>query len=208
MLCLLLERLELSRGFNSLEKRTNRPHTSRITLLPSKTVIRHLNEAKGSLLGNMDLPAVSSVAQQAKPLGVEKRRSSASRPLTAKPAHPQSVKGAEIAAKQNPKTQQQVAQDNRMAKLSSVLADHHEQLMRTFVFYCSFGEPLNTNKLRSTKFIKLLRDSKILEAKPAPSEFKGTLTSGFMATGRSGLPHPRPLRQLATEEDGFNHGEQ
>jgi hypothetical protein len=30
------------------------------------------------------------------------------------------------------------------------------------VYYCSFGEPLNTNSLRSTKFIKLLRDAKLL----------------------------------------------
>ena len=36
MLCLLLERLELSKGFNNLEKQTNRPHTSKITLLPNK----------------------------------------------------------------------------------------------------------------------------------------------------------------------------
>lgn len=36
MLGLLLERMELSKGFNNLEKRTNRPHTSRITLLPRK----------------------------------------------------------------------------------------------------------------------------------------------------------------------------
>jgi hypothetical protein len=43
MLCLLLERLELSRGFNNLEKKTNRPHTSKITLLPSKNVINHLS---------------------------------------------------------------------------------------------------------------------------------------------------------------------
>jgi len=36
MLCLLLERMELSRGFGNLEKKTNRPHTSKITLLPRK----------------------------------------------------------------------------------------------------------------------------------------------------------------------------
>jgi len=39
MLCLLLERMELSRGFSNLEKKTNRPHTSKITLLPSKNAI-------------------------------------------------------------------------------------------------------------------------------------------------------------------------
>ena len=52
MLCLLLERLELSKGFNGLEKKTNRPHTSKITLLPSKAVIKHLTQAKIIVLGN------------------------------------------------------------------------------------------------------------------------------------------------------------
>jgi hypothetical protein len=36
MLCLLLERMELSRGFGNLEKKTYRTHTSKITLLPRK----------------------------------------------------------------------------------------------------------------------------------------------------------------------------
>ena len=40
MMCLLLERLELSKGFNNLEKKTHRPHTSKMTLLPSKGIIR------------------------------------------------------------------------------------------------------------------------------------------------------------------------
>ena len=51
MLCLLLERLELSNGFNNLEKKTNRPHTSKITLLPSRVVIGLLTEAKNSMPG-------------------------------------------------------------------------------------------------------------------------------------------------------------
>ena len=61
MVCLLLERLELSRGFNNLEKKTNRPHTSKITLLPSKQVIAHLNHAKSEVLGNKGETAVASL---------------------------------------------------------------------------------------------------------------------------------------------------
>ncbi len=36
MFCLLLERMELSKGFMNFEKKTFKPHTSKITLLPSK----------------------------------------------------------------------------------------------------------------------------------------------------------------------------
>jgi len=51
MLCLMLERMELSGGFNNLEKRTNRPHTSKITLLPKRQVIENLTAAKNSVAG-------------------------------------------------------------------------------------------------------------------------------------------------------------
>ena len=47
--------------------------------------------------------------------------------------------------------------------MKDVINMNHERLQRIFVYYCSFGEPLNTNKLRSTKFIKLLKDAKMLD---------------------------------------------
>ena len=64
MLCLMLERMELSQGFNNLEKRTNRPHTSKITLLPRRHVIENLTAAKTRVAGGKDT-AVASVLQQA-----------------------------------------------------------------------------------------------------------------------------------------------
>ena len=46
-----LERMEMSIGFNSLEMKTNRPHTSKATLLPSKNAIKNLNTAKSLVKG-------------------------------------------------------------------------------------------------------------------------------------------------------------
>jgi hypothetical protein len=46
MICLLLERMELSKGFVNIEKKTYRPHTSKLTLLPSKAIIQQINYAK------------------------------------------------------------------------------------------------------------------------------------------------------------------
>jgi len=46
MLCLLLERMELSRGFSNLEKKTFKPHTSKATLLPSKGALQQITLAK------------------------------------------------------------------------------------------------------------------------------------------------------------------
>lgn len=61
MLCLLLERLELSKGFNNLEKETHRPHTSKVTLLPSKFVVKQLSLAKQQVMGDQKLKAVASI---------------------------------------------------------------------------------------------------------------------------------------------------
>ena len=46
MLCLLLERMELSKGFSTFEKKTHKPHTSKITMLPSRHLIRSIEAAK------------------------------------------------------------------------------------------------------------------------------------------------------------------
>ena len=66
MLCLLLERMELSRGFGNLEKKTNRPHTSKITLLPKKSVVNNLSAAKNVVMGQKGQQAISSVLQKDK----------------------------------------------------------------------------------------------------------------------------------------------
>lgn len=71
MVCLLLERMELSKGFNTLEQRTNRPHTAQITLLPNKQVIRSLNAAK-AFLQNQEEEMRSS--QQSRPQQISPRR--------------------------------------------------------------------------------------------------------------------------------------
>lgn len=42
------------------------------------------------------------------------------------------------------------------------LKEYQERLNRVFQYYCLFGEPLNTNKLKSSKYLKLLRDSGML----------------------------------------------
>jgi len=45
-LCFLLERMELSIGFTNLEKKTNRPHNSKTSLIPPTNLLRKLVEQK------------------------------------------------------------------------------------------------------------------------------------------------------------------
>ena len=37
-----------------------------------------------------------------------------------------------------------------------------DKLLPLFQYFCSFGEPLNTNKLKSSKFVKILKDSDVI----------------------------------------------
>lgn len=63
MLCLMLERMELSKGMSTIEIKTNKPHTAKITLLPSNFVIQNLTSAKNLVSGSVGQDAISSVLQ-------------------------------------------------------------------------------------------------------------------------------------------------
>lgn len=39
---------------------------------------------------------------------------------------------------------------------------HSESLMRIFQYYCSYGEPMNNSKLKSIKFVRLLKESGLI----------------------------------------------
>ena len=62
MICLMLERMELSAGFINIQKKTNRPLTSRFTLLPSKQVIQNLTLAKNLVTGMRGKRAIASIS--------------------------------------------------------------------------------------------------------------------------------------------------
>jgi hypothetical protein len=63
MLCLLLERMELSKGFINFEKKTFKPHMSRTSLLPSKPLIRDIAHAKlQQMEGNQNITHSPMVA--------------------------------------------------------------------------------------------------------------------------------------------------
>jgi len=65
----------------------------------------------------------------------------------------------------------------KLESISTIVELHKEQLIRIFTYYCSFGEPLNTNKMRSSKFIKMLKDGKLIESVDnfAPAIKKGSI---------------------------------
>lgn len=48
------------------------------------------------------------------------------------------------------------------AATNQFLEKNNEDLLKIFQFYCSLGEPMNTNKMKSIKFKKLLIDANIM----------------------------------------------
>ena len=161
-------------------------------------MIKHLAEAKQAVLGSNDQKVVSSVLQQSRNNSPREQLEfskqllpqvpKVTRPSSARPA---SLKRTAILKAQNPQAAVQTANEKRLERLRDTFEQYHESLTRTFVYYCSYGEPLNTDRLRSSKFVKFLKDAKLLETKQSPPDRKAGAHQGFQASNQ---PHPRPLR--------------
>lgn len=108
-LLILLERMELSQDKKT--SYTNRPRTSKDSLLPPREVIEKVL--------NITVPDY---------------------------------------------TEEDYEQQRDARKSPTDLDTHMENLLRVFQNYCSYGEPMNTTKLKSSKLIKMLKDSGIIDA--------------------------------------------
>lgn len=47
--------------------------------------------------------------------------------------------------------------------VSNLEHDHKEIVERIFSYYCSFGDPMNSQWLKSSKFVKFLRDCGLIK---------------------------------------------
>jgi hypothetical protein len=52
--------------------------------------------------------------------------------------------------------------------MQDVIDANRDRINRIFTYYCSFGEPMNTDKLKSAKFIKVLKDAGLIDVFVAP----------------------------------------
>jgi hypothetical protein len=57
----------------------------------------------------------------------------------------------------------------------SVLDKYRDNLHRIFQYYCTFGEPMNNSKLKSIKFMKMLKECGLLQ----PGLLKNTGDTSF-----------------------------
>jgi hypothetical protein len=49
--------------------------------------------------------------------------------------------------------------------LQPVLRKYNDNLQKIFMYYCQFGEPMQSYHMGSSKFIKLLRDAEVIRGK-------------------------------------------
>lgn len=52
--------------------------------------------------------------------------------------------------------------DGSQEAIDDIVDSYYEKLAEVFLYYCAFGEPLNTSKLKSSKYMKLLRDCNLV----------------------------------------------
>lgn len=172
---MLLEKLELSTGFLNLEKKTNKPHTSRTSLLPSKEVLNLIRNAKD---GDVEEVIYYIREKNARMLHKmeQKRQMSAREPVPHN--FPQTMIVNPMDKSQNPgrsSTQQSYFEPQSQYDPEPVLEqpenveesegeiDENDQfnqdLVNVFEMYCSLSDPLNTQFLSLNKFMRMMQDA-------------------------------------------------
>lgn len=163
ILIMLLEKLELSSGFLNLEKKTNKPHTSRTSLLPSKEIMTLVHSAKdGDAEGVVDYIKDKNLKliQKLEAMKITDEREVVPHNI------PQIMNINSMDKGSFYRRNQEVANDtfephnqysqNEVSGISSSLDQFHEDLVNVYEMYCSLGDPMNTHFLNSSKFTKMI----------------------------------------------------
>jgi len=163
---MLLEKMELSSGFLNLEKKTNKPHTSRTSLLPSKEVINLINGAKDGDVHEVIRYIKEKNAKMIQKM--ENRRFMEDREMIPHNV-PQIMqvnsmdKGDFYARNKEyinipeelPPTywkDSEVSDSDQNQSMDQL----HSDLIEVFEMYCSLGDPMNTQYLSLQKFMRLM----------------------------------------------------
>lgn len=159
---MLLEKLELSSGFLNLEKKTNKPHTSRTSLLPSKEIINLILSAKEgdaeeviNFIKDKNNRVIQKIEQQ--------KLSDNSETFSHNIPHTMSVNPMDknfYSRNQEFVNEVTEAQTENVEANNEHLADDFDRLQQdlveVFEMYCSLGDPMNTHYLSYSKFEKII----------------------------------------------------
>jgi len=135
--------MELSRGFIKFQQSTNWPHTARNSLMPTRSLLWAVEASKGEEIEPYSDKAMTkeySPTLKSDPTVGQERTNESEREIWDK-----HLKGTTLDSQEE------------------TVETHIPCLSRIFQLYCSYGEPTNTTKLKSSKWIKLLRDAGLVK---------------------------------------------
>jgi len=174
-LALMLERMELSPGMLSFEKKTCIPHNSKTSLIVPKEILE-------KILGGPEHPedVVSTTRMPNHPepsesLLRDKRSRSEVRLHSMLRDHSanKSARNESSRARSRDNSRYHGDESHTFLKLTKyqfespesleVFDKYKDNLQRVFQYYCSFGEPMNTTKLKSIKYMRMLKEAELLQ---------------------------------------------
>jgi len=156
---LLLEKLENSKGFQNFEKKSNRPHTNKLTLIPSKSVLKMINS---SLLEAYDFFGQEDNSN----LNIKSENLS----YTAANQSQRIVENEKLLKAYNEKARHDEEVDLRsLLNLSekvfeTLINSQLDSLKDLFLRYAKLGEKLKIARISLSAFMKFLRDCGVLQA--------------------------------------------
>jgi len=162
---LFLEKLENSKGFQNFEKKSNRPHTNKLTLIPSKSVLKMINS---NLLEAYEFFGDEDNTNN---YSNNKFDNDASTPVN---LSQRIIEKDKIIKEYNEKTRNNEEFDLR--NLLNLTDDVFESLINSridslkdlFLRYAKLGEKLNTAKISLSAYMKFLRDCGVLQVDKNP----------------------------------------
>jgi len=122
MLCMSLERMELSKGMRELERKAPRTQFSKLTLIPSKWIVTQIQHLKRS----------------------------------AQPVSPPKVSPS---LKTPPKNEVKLPKKEKLGLSHTLDPQHVPILHRLFDYYCQYGDALNQTCIKSSMFLKLVKEA-------------------------------------------------
>jgi hypothetical protein len=164
---LLLEKMEVSKGFCNFEQKMHRTQSSSSSLLPTESIrakimklkpkketeeekdeknISKLLSGKGSMPVKNKTGSSKAVSDNLEPGKAKKPR---------KVSDPGKVKKTSAPRK--------VSDNVDVGEYSEEVKALIPQVKKIFQYYCSYGEPGNTTKLKSSMFQKMLKEAKIIK---------------------------------------------
>lgn len=171
---LFLEKLENSKGFQNFEKKSNRPHTNKLTLIPGKSVLKMINspllEAYDFFGDSNNHNNFNNNLNKSVNLNLENNNNNFNSNLNNAflIQSQRIIQNDKIIKDYNEKVKNN--EDFEMKNLLNITEDCFESLINSridllkdlFLRYAKLGEKLNTAKISLLSFIKFLKDCGVL----------------------------------------------